>query len=121
MGTVKLNQRAYDHAKQLIADDKYVLDERDDWSEHRPTAAQENQYIEQHGIGEYARWYLGTDSEHPPDKKGHYKFPYGDFEDVHRCGVLAAESRAGQYKHFDIERAAAHLHGMLDALKQRGG
>jgi hypothetical protein len=27
-----------------------------------------------------------------------------------------AESRAGQYKHFDIERAAAHLHGMLEAL-----
>jgi hypothetical protein len=31
--------------------------------------------------------------------------------------VLAAESRAGQYKHFDIEKAAAHLHGMIDALK----
>jgi hypothetical protein len=27
-----------------------------------------------------------------------------------------AESRAGQCKHFDIERAAAHLHGMLGAL-----
>ncbi|MGZ4258573.1 MAG: hypothetical protein ACXVRE_12495, partial [Gaiellaceae bacterium] len=48
--------------------------------------------------------------------KGRYKFPYGDFENVHRCGVLAAESRAGQYKYFDIENAAAHLHGMLDAL-----
>src|ERR1700731_4090638 len=31
------------------------------------------------------------------------------------CGVLTAESRAGQYKHFDIENAAAHLHGMVDA------
>jgi hypothetical protein len=40
---------------------------------------------------------------------------YGDFENVHRCGVLNAESRAGQYKHFDIENAAAHLHGMIDA------
>jgi hypothetical protein len=30
--------------------------------------------------------------------------------------VLAAESRAGQYKDLDIERAAAHLHGMLEAL-----
>jgi hypothetical protein len=35
---------------------------------------------------------------------------------LHRCGVLAAESRAGQYRYFDIENAAAHLHGMLDAL-----
>jgi hypothetical protein len=31
--------------------------------------------------------------------------------------VLAAESRAGQYKYADIENAAAHLHGMLDAAK----
>ena len=46
--------------------------------------------------------------------KGHYKFPYGDFENVHRCGLLAAETRAGQYKHTDIENAVAHLHGMLD-------
>jgi len=36
---------------------------------------------------------------------------------VHRCGVLTAESRAGQYKHYDIENAAVHLHGMTDARK----
>jgi hypothetical protein len=31
--------------------------------------------------------------------------------------VLTAESRAGQYKHYDIENAAAHLHGMIDAKR----
>jgi hypothetical protein len=31
--------------------------------------------------------------------------------------VLSAESRAGQYKYTEIELAAAHLHGMLDALR----
>lgn len=41
---------------------------------------------------------------------------YG-FKKVHRCAVLAAESRAGQYKYSDIENAAAHLHGMLEALR----
>jgi len=30
--------------------------------------------------------------------------------------VLAAESRAGQRKSYDIELATAHLHGMLEAL-----
>jgi hypothetical protein len=34
---------------------------------------------------------------------------------VHRCGVLFAEVRAGQYRYNDIEVAAARLHGMLDA------
>jgi hypothetical protein len=38
-------------------------------------------------------------------------------ERVHRCGVLAAESRAGQRKYHDIEHAVADLHGMLDALR----
>ena len=52
------------------------------------------------------------------DEKGRYSFPYGDFENVHRCAVLSAESRAAQYKHDDVEAAAAHLHGMLEAARQ---
>jgi hypothetical protein len=31
--------------------------------------------------------------------------------------VLSAESRAGQYDHTEIEKAVAHLHGMLEALR----
>jgi hypothetical protein len=55
-------------------------------------------------------------NEEKEDSKRRYKFPCGDFQRVHRCGVLAAESRAGQRKYFAIEAAAAHLHGMLEAL-----
>jgi hypothetical protein len=33
---------------------------------------------------------------------------------------LAAESRAGQRKYVDVENAAAHLHGMLDAVSRVG-
>ena len=62
----------------------------------------------------YRKWYLGIDDEQDEDTKGRYKFPYGDFTNVHRCGVLAAEARAGQYKYDDIEVAVAHLHGMLN-------
>ncbi|MDF2698151.1 MAG: hypothetical protein K0S65_6534, partial [Labilithrix sp.] len=47
-----------------------------------------------------------------------YKFLYGDFAEVHRCGLLAAESRAGQYKHTDIEKAAHELHDMIDARRR---
>lgn len=118
MASVKLNRKAFSHAKQLISEGKYVLDERDDWSEHQPSSAQENEYIEEHGFSDYARWYLGVDDDEPEKTKGHYKFPYGDFDRVHRCGVLAAESRAGQYKYEDIESAAAHLHGMLDGQQK---
>jgi hypothetical protein len=115
---VKLNKRAFGHARELIEAGHIVVDERDAWSEHQPSAQQENQFIDLHGFGEFGKWHLGIDDERGEQTKGRYKFPYGDFENVHRCGVLAAESRAGQYKYYDIENAAAHLHGMIDAIGQ---
>jgi hypothetical protein len=115
---VKLNNRGFEHAKELVKEGHLVVDERNAWSEHQPSAQQENEFIEKHGYGEFGKWHLGIDDERGEQTKGRYKFPYGDFEDVHRCGVLSAESRAGQYKYFDIENAAAHLHGMIDAIGQ---
>jgi hypothetical protein len=117
---VKLHRPGYERAQKLVADGNAVLDDRDGWSQHRPSAKAQNEFIEQHGYAEYGRWHLGIDDEARPETKARYKFPYGDFQDVHRCGVLAAESRAGQRKYFDIESAAAHLHGMLEALRQVG-
>jgi hypothetical protein len=116
---VKLNRTGFAYAKELVAEGKAVKDERDAWSEHQPSTQQENEFIHAHGFEEYGKWHLGIDDEAGEDTKKRYKFPYGDFEKVHRCAVLSAESRAGQYKHFDIERAAAHLHGMIDALEQK--
>jgi hypothetical protein len=118
---VKLNDRAYKHARALIEQRKVVLDPRDAWSEHQPSPAEENRYIEEHGFGEYSKWFLGLDEQQDEDNKGRYKFPYGDFHRVHRCGVLSAESRAAQYKHSEIDRAAAHLHGMLEAMRSTSG
>jgi hypothetical protein len=113
---VKLNEAALEQAKELIQARKVVLDERDAWSEHQPDAAKENHFIARHGLEAYGRWHLGVNDE-AGGGKGRYEFPYGDFVNVHRCGVLSAESRAGQYKHYDIELACAHLHGALDLLK----
>jgi hypothetical protein len=115
----KLNQDAFEHAKQLIAKDHVVLDERDEWSEHQPTTHQENRFIKDMGIGAYAQWYLGVDDEKPQDTKERYTFPYGDFERVHRCGVLSAEGRIAQYEHHDIEQAAAQLKKMLDSVQSK--
>ena len=108
---VTLNRRAYEHAKALIDEGRFAFDERDDWSEHQPSALQESEYLRLHGFAEYGKWFLGISDERPENTKAHYAFPFGDFRDVHRCGVLAAESRAGQYRHYDIE------HGMLEGRK----
>lgn len=113
---VKLSERSFGRAKELIGEKRVVLDVMDDWSEHEPSTQQQNEFIEKHGYAEYGRWFLGVDDEQGEETKARYKFPYGDFENLHRCGVIAAEVRAAQRKYTDIEVAAAHLHGMLDEL-----
>jgi hypothetical protein len=114
---VKLNQSAFKHAQSLVRREKFVADERDAWSEHQPSTRDENEFIRAHGFGEFAKWHLGIDTAHDEETKQRYKFPYGDFKKVHRCAVISAESRAGQYKHFDIEKAAARLHELIDAAQ----
>ena len=115
--TTTLNKSGFEYAKQLINKGCFVADERDDWSEHQPSTEEENKFIQEHGMAEFGKWHLGIDEEHDQQTKGRYKFPYGDFRNVHRCAVISAESRAGQYKHYDVENAAAHLHGMIDSAK----
>ncbi|MET9018752.1 hypothetical protein ABZV93_02090 [Actinopolymorpha sp. NPDC004070] len=110
----KLNRSAFEHAKQLVRDGKYITDERDAWSEHQPSAADENAYLDKHGYEEYGKWYLGVDDDQNAETKSHYKFPYGDFVKVHRCGVISAESRAGQNDYDDIENAALKLRELID-------
>ncbi|ADB33684.1 hypothetical protein Kfla_4666 [Kribbella flavida DSM 17836] len=112
--TVKLNQRAFEHAKHLVKQGQTKRDERDDWSEHAPTADQENDYLDKHGWDDYGRWYLGIDTEKSEETKGRHKFPYGDFRRLHRCGVISAESRAAQQDYDDITKAVAELHKLLD-------
>jgi hypothetical protein len=116
---MKLNESGYRYARRLVEDGRVVVDDRDEWSEHQPSAADENRFIDEHGIDEFAKWHLGVDETKSPGTKGRYTFPYGDFEAVHRCALLAAESRAGQYSYQDIHHAVAHLHGMVEAVARR--
>jgi hypothetical protein len=115
---VKLNERAYEHAERLIEEGKFIDDERETWSDHHPSTQTENEFIEENGFLEYRKWFLGLNDEYREESRRHYEFPYGDFENVHRCGILAAQSRAGQSKHFDVENAATDLLAVID--KQPG-
>lgn len=115
--SVKLNDTGLAHARSLVRDGKATHDERDDWSEHAPTAADENAFIEKHGWEEFGQWHLGVDTSRGPETKGRYSFPYGDFRRVHRCAVVSLESRAGQYDHDDIETAAKNLLNLIDGGK----
>ena len=110
---VKLNIGAFEYAKELIKQGHIVPDGRGGWSEHHPSAVAENEFIRLRGFGEYAKWHLGIDVRYSENTKRRYKFPYGDFKNVHRCGLLAAKTRAHQYGHTEIENAASKLIKMI--------
>ena len=106
---IKVNLAAQEHAKNLIQQGHFVVDKRNAWSEHQPSAEEENEFIRQHGFEKYAKWHLGIDDTHAENTKARYKFPYGDFKNVHRSALLAAGNRARQYQHYDVEKAAMEL------------
>ncbi len=108
-GSIKLNEEGFAFAAQLLKEGRFVPDSKGAWREHRPSTKIENEFIRLHGFNEYAKWHLGIDSRYPDNTKSRYKFPYGDFKNVHRCGLLAAKARARQYGYIEVEKAAAEL------------
>jgi hypothetical protein len=74
---VTLNQPAYEHAKKLIDEGRFVFDERDAWSEHQPSAMEESEYIRLHGFAEYGKRNLGVNGEKPENTKGTMSLPVG--------------------------------------------
>jgi hypothetical protein len=108
-GSIKLNEDALAFAARLINERHVVGDSKGVWTKHQPSTDKENEFIRLHGFGEYAKWHLGIDDRYSANTKRRYKFPYGDFMNVHRCGVLAAKARARQYGYTEIESAAGEL------------
>ncbi len=87
---------------------------RDDWSEHAPSADEENAFIKKHGFSEFSKWHLGLDPDESEGTKGSVSFPFGDFKKVHRCAVVSLESRAAQYDHHEIAKVAKDLLETID-------
>ncbi len=113
--SIRLNTAAFDFACELINQGRFLADKKGDWSSDHPTRAQENDFVRNHGFREYAKWYLAMDERRGPNGKARYKFPFGDFRNVHRCGLLAVKARAHQYGYQEIEDAAAKLLAMIES------
>ena len=107
--SIELNETAYTFAMELIKEGQVVADGKGGWTKHRPSADEENEFIRLHGFAQYAKWHLGIDRRFSENSKRRYKFPYGDFTNVHRCGLLAVKARARQFGYAEIGNAAAEL------------
>lgn len=110
---IQLNREALEYARELISEGNLVMDKRNSWAQHHPSAKEDNEFISRNGLHEYAKWHLGIDPKHRDNTKARYKYPYGDFKDVHRCALLAIKSRAAQYQHAAISEAATQLEEMI--------
>jgi len=111
--SIQLNEDALEFIAELIKEGRFIADHKGAWTEHRPSANEENEFIRLHGFADYAKWHLGLDNRFPENAKRRYKFPYGDFKDAHRCGLLAVKARARQYGYLEIENAATKLEGLI--------
>jgi hypothetical protein len=112
MATYRLNRRAVTHARRLIDAGKVVEDS--DWGVSQPRADDENGYLEKHAWPDYAQWHLGLTEGAADGTKARYAFVYGDFERLHRTGLIACVYRASEWKHKQVELAAHRLLQRLD-------
>jgi hypothetical protein len=117
---VKLNRTAFESCKEIIRQGRVMIDKKGAWGRHQPSPEEENEFIRLHGFEEYAKWHLGIDQDRPEATKARYKFPCGDFKNVHRCALLAVKNRAAQYNHDEIEHAASELLQMIEMQRGSG-
>ena len=111
-GYYRVNRRAVDHAKKLMDAGKFVVE--GDWGEVQPTADDENWFLKAHSWDAYALWHLGLTDGTGEDTKARHAFVYGDFNRVHRSGVIACHYRAAEWRHKQVELAAHRLLQYLD-------
>jgi hypothetical protein len=101
------------HARKLIEAKQYAL--TSSWGDAQPTAADENDFLEDHSWQEYGAWFLGLTEGADDETKARYAFVCGDFRRLHRTGLIACVYRAAEWRHKDVERAAYRLLQELDA------
>lgn len=111
--SIEVNQAGFDYARKLIAEGRFVAD-HGDWGEVNPGTEAQNAFIEENGIEAWSLWHLGRRAGDAEDNKETWAFPYGDYQNVCRSGLLAADERARQYGYDDIRQAALDLLRLLD-------
>ncbi|HWY50064.1 MAG TPA: hypothetical protein VNW72_01135 [Chthoniobacterales bacterium] len=119
-GSAKLNVAGFERARDLIRHGHFVDDRKGAWAAHQPSRATKNEFIRAHGFAEYAKWHLAIDKRHGEETKARYKFPFGDFSALHRCGLLAAKARAHEYGYAEIESAASELLALIESARPGG-
>ncbi len=111
--SIDVNRDAFEYARQLIEDGRYVLDDKSDWDQVNPDADHQKNFIRDRGMKDYGNWHLGVKVGGSYNERSVYSFPYGDYHKLYRSGLLAVQEQAAQYHHGAVEQAAKDLLAML--------
>lgn len=109
---MKLNQKAYEHAKSLVRAGKVA--KKTVWKEEKPSPEEEDTFLKEVDWDEYKQWFLGINPDVAEHTKGRYSFLYGDFDTMHRSALIALQHQARQYEYADIEGAVNELIVQID-------
>jgi len=112
MASYRVNRRAVTFARKLIDEGRIV--QESDWGEAQPKADDENAYLRNHSWPDYAAWHLGLTEGAADGTKARHGFVFGDFQRIHRSGIIACHYRAAEYRHKQVELAAHRLLQYLD-------
>jgi len=104
-------------ARRLIESGQYVLG--GDWEAARPSAGDEDAFLEANSWDEYSSWHLGVDDDEQYDTKERYRFPIGDFRAVHQSALVHAMLHAEREGHDAVKEAAEDLLGRLGRVAGR--
>jgi hypothetical protein len=118
MPSYRVNDAGVTKGRELIDAGQYVLDSES--SDAQPDADAGNAQLERHGYDGFGQWHLAIDADAGEQTKERYGFVYGDFDRVHRSGLIAAKQRAAQNDHDAVEAAADDLLDRLDAVRSDG-
>lgn len=109
---MKLNEKAFEHAKSLIIEGKVV--QNGDWERNHPSVKEENAFVDATEWEDYQKWFLGINPDVTENTKGRLSFPYGDFEKVNRSALIHAQKLAKKYDFDEIKEAVDHLLVQID-------
>jgi hypothetical protein len=112
-----VNRRAVAKARALIDANRYRVRSR--WGDVQPRAADQNAFLSAHDWDEYSSWHLGLTDGAADETKGRYAFVFGDFNRLHRMGLIACYYRAAEWEHTEIQIAAHKLLLHLDRSRRR--
>ena len=116
---VKLNRSAFEHAKQVVGKGKVVVDEKTHGASTSDPLKKKTSLSEPTASASMGSGIWESTTKNPKIPRNITNFL---MEISRRCTAVRCfpqRAATGQYKHFDIERAAAHLHGMIEELGQR--